>query len=255
MLLRYAYLVRGSWPRIIELFYWPAVQLILWGFISKFFVTNSTWLAQASGVLMAAVLLWDVLFRAHLGVSLAFFEEMYSRNLGHLFVSPLRVWELVAALLSISLWRTLIGIGGAALLAIPLYDFSIFGLGLPLLGFFANLLVMGWAIGLLVSGLVLRFGLGAESFAWVSIFAIAPISGIYYPVSVLPEWLQPVAWLLPSSYVFEGMRALMFENNIRLDLMWKAAGLNGVFLIAGAGAFLVAFNSARRRGLLLHVGE
>ena len=255
MLLRYAYLVRGSWPRIIELFYWPAVQLILWGFISKFFVTNSTWLAQASGVLMAAVLLWDVLFRAHLGVSLAFFEEMYSRNLGHLFVSPLRVWELVAALLSISLLRTLIGIGGAALLAIPLYDFSIFGLGLPLLGFFANLLVMGWAIGLLVSGLVLRFGLGAESFAWVSIFAIAPISGIYYPVSVLPEWLQPVAWLLPSSYVFEGMRALMFENNIRLDLMWKAAGLNGVFLIAGAGAFLVAFNSARRRGLLLHVGE
>ena len=255
MLLRYAYLVRGSWPRIIELFYWPAVQLILWGFISKFFVTNSTWLAQASGVLMAAVLLWDVLFRAHLGVSLAFFEEMYSRNLGHLFVSPLRVWELVAALLSISLLRTLIGIGGAALLAIPLYDFSIFGLGLPLLGFFANLLVMGWAIGLLVSGLVLRFGLGAESFAWVSIFAIAPISGIYYPVSVLPEWLQPLAWLLPSSYVFEGMRALMFENNIRLDLMWKAAGLNGVFLIAGAGAFLVAFNSARRRGLLLHVGE
>ncbi len=255
MLLRYVYLVRGSWPRILELFYWPAMQLILWGFISKFFVTNSSWLAQASGVLMAAVLLWDVLFRAHLGVSLAFFEEMYSRNLGHLFVSPLRVWELVAALLSISLLRTLIGIGGAALLAIPLYDFSIFGLGLPLLGFFANLLVMGWAIGLLVSGLVLRFGLGAESFAWVSIFAIAPISGIYYPVSVLPEWLQPVAWLLPSSYVFEGMRALMFENNIRLDLMWKAAGLNGVFLIAGAGAFLVAFNSARRRGLLLHVGE
>ena len=255
MLLRYVYLVRGSWPRILELFYWPAMQLILWGFISKFFVTNSSWLAQASGVLMAAVLLWDVLFRAHLGVSLAFFEEMYSRNLGHLFVSPLRVWELVAALLSISLLRTLIGIGGAALLAIPLYDFSIFGLGLPLLGFFANLLVMGWAIGLLVSGLVLRFGLGAESFAWVSIFAIAPISGIYYPVSVLPEWLQSVAWLLPSSYVFEGMRALMFENNIRLDLMWKAAGLNGVFLIAGAGAFLVAFNSARRRGLLLHVGE
>jgi len=255
MLLRYIYLVRRSWPRILELFYWPAVQLILWGFISRFFVTNSTWLAQASGVLMAAVLLWDVLFRAHLGVSLAFFEEMYSRNLGHLFVSPLRVWELVAALLSISLLRTLIGIGGAALLAIPLYDFSIFGLGLPLLGFFANLLVMGWAIGLLVSGLVLRFGLGAESFAWVSIFAIAPISGIYYPISVLPEWLQPLAWLLPSSYVFEGMRALMFENNIRPDLMWKAAGLNVVFLIAGAGAFLMAFNSARRRGLLLHIGE
>ena len=255
MVLRYVYLVRRSWPRLLEMIYWPAVQLILWGFISRFFETNSTWVAQASGVLMAAVLLWDVLFRAHLGVSLAFFEEMYSRNLGHLFVSPLRVQELAGALLTISLLRTLIGIGGAALLAIPLYDFSIFGLGLPLLGFFANLLVMGWAIGLLVSGLVLRYGLGAESFAWVSIFAIAPISGIYYPVSVLPEWLQAVAWCLPSSHVFEGMRAVMFEHVFRGDLMWQAAGLNVIYLLMGVGAFLLAFNSARTRGLLLRVGE
>lgn len=255
MVLRYVYLVRRSWPRLLEMIYWPAVQLILWGFISRFFETNSTWVAQASGVLMAAVLLWDVLFRAHLGVSLAFFEEMYSRNLGHLFVSPLRVPELAGALLTISLLRTLIGIGGAALLAIPLYDFSIFGLGLPLLGFFANLLVMGWAIGLLVSGLVLRYGLGAESFAWVSIFAIAPISGIYYPVSVLPEWLQAVAWCLPSSHVFEGMRAVMFEHVFRGDLMWQAAGLNVIYLLMGVGAFLLAFNSARTHGLLLRVGE
>lgn len=255
MVLRYLYLVRRSWPRILELIYWPSVQLVLWGFISQFLVTNSTWVAQASGVLMAAVLLWDVLFRAHLGVSLAFFEEMYSRNLGHLFVSPLRVSELVGALLTISLLRTLIGIGGAALLAIPLFDFSIFGLGLPLLGFFANLLVMGWSVGLLVSGLVLRYGLGAESLAWVAIFALAPISGIYYPVAVLPEWLQTVAWLLPSSHVFEGMRALMFEHTVRHDLMWQSAGLNVVFLAAGSGAFAVAFNSARQRGLLLRVGE
>jgi len=255
MVLRYIYLVRRSWPRILEMFYWPAVQLILWGFISEFMVTNSSWLSQASGVLMAGVLLWDVLFRAHLGVSLAFFEEMYSRNLGHLFVSPLRVPELVGALLTISFMRTLIGIGGAAMLAIPLYDFSIFGLGLPLLVLFANLLVMGWSIGLLVSGLVLRFGLGAESFAWVSIFAIAPVSGIYYPISVLPEWLQAVAWFLPASHVFEGMRALMFEQVVRSDLMWRAAGLNVVYIAAGASAFLFAFNSARQRGLLLNVGE
>jgi ABC-2 type transport system permease protein len=255
MVLRYIYLVRGSWPRILELFYWPAVQLILWGFISKFFVTNSTWLMQASGVLLAAVLLWDVMFRGHLGVSLAFFEEMYSRNLGHLFASPLRPWELVGALLLISLIRTLIGVGGAALLAIPLFDYSVFGLGLPLLGFFANLLVMGWAIGLLVSGLVLRYGLGAESFAWVSIFAIAPLSGIYYPIAVLPDWLQALAWALPSSHVFEGMRAVMFEQVFRVDHMIQAILLNSLLLMAGAGVFLKAFNSARRRGLLLRIGE
>ena len=153
MVLRYTYLVRRSWPRILELIYWPAVQLVLWGFITEFFLTNSAWLAQASGVLFAAVILWDVLFRGQLGVSLAFFEEMYSRNLGHLFASPLRAVELVGALLLISLVRTLIGVGGAALLAIPLFDFSIFGLGLPLLVFFFNLLVAGRA---------LRYGLAAD---------------------------------------------------------------------------------------------
>ena len=255
MVLRYTYLVRRSWPRILELVYWPTVQLILWGFITQFFLTSSTWLAQASGVLMAAVMLWDVMFRGHLGVSLAFFEEMYSRNLGHLFASPLRAGELVASLLVISTIRTLIGVGGAALLAIPLFGFSIFGLGVPLVAFFANLLIMGWSIGLVVSGLVLRYGLGAESLAWVAIFAIAPVSGIYYPVSVLPDWLQTVAWLLPSSHVFEGMRAVMFEHTVRVDLLWQAVGLNAVFLMAGSGVFLKAFHSARERGLLMRVGE
>jgi ABC-2 type transport system permease protein len=255
MVLRYTYLVRRSWPRILELVYWPAVQLILWGFISKFFITTSTWLAQASGVLLAAVMLWDVLFRGQLGVSLAFFEEMYSRNLGYLFASPLRLFELIGALLLISMIRTLIGISGAALLAIPLFDFSIFGLGLPLLGFFFNLLVMGWAIGLLVSGLVLRYGLGAESLAWVAIFAIAPVSGIYYPIAVLPDWLQTVAWVLPSSHVFEGMRAVMFEHVFRADLMIQAAVMNVLLIMIGTGVFLRAFNSARQRGLLLNIGE
>jgi ABC-2 type transport system permease protein len=155
----------------------------------------------------------------------------------------------------ISTIRTLIGVGGAALLAIPLFGFSIFGLGMPLVAFFANLLVMGWSIGLVVSGLVLRYGLGAESLAWVAIFAIAPVSGIYYPVSVLPDWLQSVAWLLPSSHVFEGMRAVMFEQTVRLDLLWQAVLLNGVFLLVGSGVFLRAFRSARERGLLMRVGE
>lgn len=255
MVLRYVYLLRSSGPRVLELAYWPAMQMILWGFISQFFVTNSSWVAQAAGVLIAAVLLWDVMFRGQLGVSTVFFEEMYSRNLGHLFASPLRPYELVIALLAISLIRTLIGVGGAALLAIPFYHFSIFDMGWPLLAFFANLLVMGWAIGLLVSGLVLRYGLGAENLAWVAIFTVAPISGIYYPISVLPDWLQVLAHLLPASYVFEGMRAVMFEHYFDYVLFWKAVGLNCAYLVLGIGAFLRAFRVARERGLLLNVGE
>ena len=255
MVLRYIYLLRRSWPRVLELAYWPTMQMILWGFITQFMLTTSSWVAQASGVLLAGVLLWDVMFRGQLGVSTVFFEEMYSRNLGHLFASPLRPYELVCALLVISLIRTLIGVGGAALLAIPLYHYSIFSMGLPLLAFFVNLLVMGWSIGLLVSALVLRYGLGAENLAWVAIFAVAPVSGIYYPISVLPDWLRVIADVLPASYVFEGMRALLFEHLFRTDLFLSAVGFNVLYLGLGIAVFLGVFRSARRRGLLINVGE
>jgi ABC-2 type transport system permease protein len=255
LILRHAYLLRSSGPRILELMYWPTMQMVLWGFITMFLVNHSSWLAQASGVLISAVLLWDVLFRGQLGVALVFMEEMWSRNLGHLFVSPLRPVELCAALVSMSLLRTLIGVGGAALIAIPLFHYSIFDLGFALVAFFFNLIVMGWAIGLLVSGIILRYGLGAESMAWIAIFAVQPVSGVYYPVDVLPTWLQPVAHALPSSHVFEGMRAALFENTFRTDLLVNALVLNAVYLALGFAGFLYFFNSARDRGQLLHVGE
>ncbi|BAV34152.1 ABC transporter [Sulfuricaulis limicola] len=255
LVLRHTYLLRSSGPRILELVYWPTVQMILWGFITVFLVNHSSWIAQASGVLLSGVLLWDVLFRGQLGVSLVFMEEMWSRNLGHLFVSPLRPFELGCALLTMSLIRTLIGVGGAALIAIPLFDFSVFSLGLPLLAFFINLIVMGWAIGLLVSGIVLRYGLGAESMAWIAIFAVQPISGVYYPIATLPEWLQYVAAILPSSHVFEGMRSVLFDHVFRADLLLHAVLLNVVYLTAGFAAFLAFFKVARVRGQLLHVGE
>ena len=255
MVLRYLYLMRSSWPRIIEMIYWPTVQMILWGFMTKFLATNSSWVAQAGGVLIAAVLFWDIMARGQLGVSLMFFEEMYARNLGHLFVSPLRPTELVAALLTMSLLRTVISFVAASLLAIPLYQFSIFGLGFPLVVFFFNLIVTGWAVGLMVASLVMRFGLGAESLAWVIIFAIAPLTGIYYPLSVLPDWLQYVARSIPSSHVFEGMRAIMIDHVFRWDLLVNALLLNAVYIAVGIGLFLTAFRAARHRGLLLQIGE
>ena len=194
MVLRYFYLLKSSWARVVELAYWPTMQMLIWGLTTEFLMSHSAYFVRAGGVLIAAVLLWDILFRGNLGVSLSFLEEMWSRNLGQLFASPLRPYEWAASLVLISFLRTLIGILPAALLAIPIYHFSIFSLGLPLVVFFGQLLVFGAAIGLTVSALVLRYGLGAESLAWVAVFAIAPLSGIYYPIATLPEWLQPVAW-------------------------------------------------------------
>jgi ABC-2 type transport system permease protein len=255
MVLRYLYLLRSSWPRILELAYWPTLQMILWGFITQFFMAESTVLSQAAGLLIAAVLLWDVLFRSQLGVSVVFFEELYSRNLGHLFASPLRPYELICALMIVSLFRTLIGVGAAGLLAVPFYGYNVFALGFPLLFFFANLMVMGWAVGLLVVSLVLRHGLGAESIAWIVIFAVAPVSGIYYPIATLPGWLHPLAWALPSSHVFEGMRAVLLEHTFRVDFMVYAVLLNSVYLGIGVLVFLFTFRLARERGLLFQSGE
>jgi len=255
MVLRHSYLLRSSWPRVLELAYWPTFQLLLWGFITTFFLQHSSWIAQAAGVLISAVLLWDVLFRANLGLSLTFLEEMWARNLGQLFISPLRPTEMIAALMIISLIRTVISVTPAAFLALPLFSVWVFDLGLGLAAFFFNLMVMGWAIGLLVSGLILRLGLGAESLCWLGIFLIAPITGIYYPVEVLPDWLEPIAWTLPSTYVFEGMRAVLFDQIFRWDLLAGAVALNIVYLLACSGVFLWMFQVARRQGKLLQQGE
>ncbi|GAB6052634.1 ABC transporter permease [Magnetospira thiophila] len=255
VMLRHLYVLRSSWPRLLELAYWPFVQMITWGFVTRFFLDHSSWVAQAAGVLISAVLLWDILFRANLGVSLSFMEEMWARNLGQLYVSPLRPIEHVAALMSMSLIRTVISVTPAALLSLPLYDVWIFSLGPPLIVFFINLLVFGWSIGLVVAALVLRFGMGAESLAWVAIFAFAPLSGIYYPISTLPEWLQPVSMILPSSHVFEGMRAVLLGEGFRMDHFLAAVGLNVVYLTLAGGWFLFTLHVARIKGLLLQQGE
>jgi ABC-2 type transport system permease protein len=151
--------------------------------------------------------------------------------------------------------RVLIGVLPAMLLAIPLYHYSVFTLGFPFIAFFVDLLIMGWALGLLITSLILRHGLGAESIAWLAIFVLAPVSAVYYPVSVLPGWLQWVALSLPSAHVFEGMRAVMFDRVFRLDHFLWASGLDIVYIAGGAWAFLAAFRGAQRRGALLQVGE
>jgi len=255
MLLRYLYILKSSWPRTLELLYWPTLQVLIWGFMSQFFAQNSSYVARAFGVLLGAVMLWDLMFRSQLGLSISFLEEMWSRNLSNLFVTPLRAYEWVVSLLAMSAIRTAIGIVPAALIAIPLYHYSIFAMGLPLVGFVAVLMVMGWAMGLAVSGLILRHGMGAESLAWTVFFALSPVSCVYYPASILPHWLQPVAWSLPQTYIFEGMRAVLFQHVFRADYFFTALALALVFIALGTGVFFLAFRDARHRGALVQMGE
>ena len=254
LILRYIYLLRSSWPRIIEIAYWPTMQMVIWGFVSQHFSSSSPELT-AGGILISVVLVWDCLFRSHISYTLSFLEELWSRNLGNLFVSPLRPSELIAALASISMMRTLIGMLPAAFLAIPFFDVSVFEMGLPLLGFFLNLVLTGWAISQFVTGILIRYGLGAESLTWVLPFLIAPFSCIYYPLSTLPEWMQLVAVFVPTTYVFEGMRALLIDGVFNVEFMLQGFSLNLVYLGIGLCAFFASFQAARRHGLLLQSGE
>ena len=252
---RHAYLLLKSWPRMLAMAYYPTVTMVLWAFVTMYLAPTNNMLKDAPGLFIGAVLLWDVLFRGQLGVSLTLIEELYSRNLGNLFVSPLTLPEFVLGQLAMSILRTLIGVGGACVCAWLLFRYSIFTLGFPLLAFFANLLIFGWAIGLAVSGMVLRAGLGAEELAWAAIFLVAPVSGVYYPIGVLPGWLQWIAWTLPSAHVFEGMRSVLLDAQFAWPHFWAALALNAVWLALGAAVFALAVRHAREHGALLQMGE
>jgi ABC-2 type transport system permease protein len=255
MIARYWYLLRSSWPRLLELIYWPAVQMLMWGFLQLYIGENSGFFARAGGTFIGAVLLWDILFRGQLGFSVSFLEEMWSRNLANLMISPLRPIEFVMALMVMSLVRLAIGMVPVSLLAIAFFGFNLYGLGLALAAFFANLILTSWAVGIFVSGLVMRNGLGAESFAWTIMFLVMPLACVYYPVAVLPGWLQWVSLALPPTYVFEGMRGLLIEHIFRADLMWRALALNVLWFGAGAFGFMRLLDASRRHGSLLQAGE
>jgi ABC-2 type transport system permease protein len=255
MTLRYCYLLRSSWPRLLELVYWPAMQMLVWGFLQLFLSEDRSSLAMISGTFVGAVLLWDVLFRGQLGFSISFMEEVWSRNIANLMMSPLRPIELAASLMLISVARLLIGMVPVSLLALGLFGFNIYGLGPALIAFFIGLVLTAWAIGLGVCGLVLRYGMGAESLAWSLVMLLLPLCCIYYPVWILPDWLQPIAWSLAPTYIFEGLRAAILDHVFRADLMAKAFALDAVYLAAGLATFVLLLRNARQKGALVAIGE
>lgn len=255
VILRHVYLYRASWPRVFDLIYWPTVQLAMWGFLQTYLARQSGNAAFASGVLIGSVLLWDILFRGQLGFAIPFLEEMYSRNLGHLMVSPLRPWEFAVALMAMSVIRVCIGLFPVTLLAMWYFGFNVYQLGLWLVIFYLNLILTSWAFGLFVAGLLLRYGLGAESIAWSLMFALLPLACVYYPLATLPDWLQVIAMMLAPTYVFEGLRALVLDGAVRADLMVRALLINLVYMGLGAAAFGYWLRDSRRRGTLINIGE
>ncbi len=258
--LRHLFLYKRSLPRLMEVFYWPLLDLLLWGFVGLYL---SGYGAGGAGLLpdfvaffLGALILWDILFRSQQGISVSFLEDVWSRNLINVFVSPLSPLEYIASLLAISVVKLILASSIMALLAFLLYSFSIFTLGFTLIPLVLNLIVMGWAIGIVTTALIMRFGQEAEVLAWGVAFLFQPVSAVFYPVSVLPSPLREIAFLTPSAHVFEGMREVLSGSvSFPAVHLILAISLNAAYISAAALFFSWNLKSVRRKGLIAKAGE
>ena len=253
--LRHIYLISGSLPRIIDLIYWPTVQIFLWGFISKFFTLNSDYYSNTVGVILTAAILYDFLFRASISYNMMFLEEIWSRNFTNLFIAPIKIGEIITSLTLTAILRTLIGLVPAAILAIPLFGVSIFELGVPLFFLLLSLYIFGVTLGLLVTSGLLRYGPSFENIAWASLFFLAPLGCIYYPVEILPDSLQLIARALPLVHIFEEMRNILLNNSVNLFEITKSISISIVYFIIGIVVFYVSYFGAKEKGTLINMGE
>ena len=255
LFLRHFYLITRSLPRILDLIYWPSIQITLWGFISNFFADHSTYYNGVVGVILTCAILYDFLFRTSIGFNMLFLEEIWSRNFTNLFIAPIKMSEIITSLIVTALIRALIGLVPAILLTSPLFGISILDLGLPLFLLFLSLYIFGVTLGLFVSAGLLRFGPSFENIAWSTMFLLAPFGCIYYPVETLPGIFQNIAYALPLVYIFEEARSILIDQTFNSVEIIKAFSLNGIYLFLAISLFYYSFSQARKKGTLVNMGE
>jgi ABC-2 type transport system permease protein len=255
LFLRHFFLIKSSFPRILDLIYWPSIQIILWGFISKFFSTYSDYYNNTVGIILTCAILYDFLFRSSISFNMLFLEEIWSRNFTNLFIAPMKISEIIISLVFTALVRTLIGLVPAILLTSPLFGISILNLGIPLFFLFLSLYIFGITLGLFVSSGLLRFGPSFENIAWSSLFLLAPLGCIYYPIEILPEFFQILAKALPLVYIFDETRNILINNVVNIENILQAFYLNSIYLLFGILLFYFSFSEARKKGSLINMGE
>lgn len=250
IVLRQVYLVRGSVARLLPLFAWVAIDMVLWGFITRYL--NAVARADLDFVptLLGAVLLWDFFARIMQGVTTAFLEDVWSRNFLNLFATPLSIAEYVAGLVASSVVAGAIGLVVMLVLATTFFGLSFFSYGVALVPFLLVLFVFGIALGIGASALVLWLGPASEWLIWPIPALIAPFAGVFYPVSTLPHWMQYVARLLPPSPVFEGMRNVVFGRGVSVIALWWGGLLALAYLLLACWFFMLIHRRAVRVGLI-----
>lgn len=240
-----------SFPRLMDIFYWPVMDLLLWGFLSLYIDNLKLNNLNFVTILLGAVVLWSIFHQAQQSISVAFLEEVWEKNLLNIFVTPLTIIEFLFSTLLLGMVKIIIISIVLGVLAFFLYSFNFFQLGFALIPFLINLLVFGWTLGIFSMAIILRFGTSAQVLAFGFIFILQPFSAIFYPVSALPSFLQPISYLLPSTYVFEGMRSVLATGIMPSNYIFLAGVTNAIYLVLVMIFFYGMFNWVKKQGRLL----
>lgn len=250
IVLRHFYLIRGSLSRVFPLFAWVAIDIVLWGFITKYLNTITSSGFRVVPMFLGAVLLWDFLVRVMQGVTIAFFEDVWSRNFLNIFATPLSISEYIGGLVLSSVATSSIGLIAMLVLAASLFGLSFLAYGIILAPFLLVLFLTGIALGIFGSAVVLRLGPASEWFIWPIPALVSPFAGVFYPLSTLPLWMRYVSYMLPPSYVFEGMRAILFGGPVSMSgLLWSGC-LAVLYILLACWFFVRTYRGAVRTGLI-----
>ena len=250
IVLRQFYLIRGSFARVFPLFAWVAVDMVLWGFISKYLNSVTATGMNFVPALLGAVLLWDFLVRVMQGVTMSFFEDVWSRNFLNIFSAPLLISEYLAGLVISSIATSAVGLVVMLVLTSSFFGLSFFAYGIAIIPFLLVLFMCGIALGIVSSAIVLRLGPASEWFIWPIPALISPFAGVFYPIATLPQWMQYVSYLLPPSYVFEGMRAVVAGGALQPALLLGGGALAALYILLVCWFFTRTYRHAVRTGLL-----
>lgn len=256
MLLRYLYLHKRSVSRTLEIFFWPVMELFVWGFLTVYLKSISTnSVSEFIVYLIGAMIFWDLLYRSQQGVSLSFVEEMWTQNIANIFISPLTIVEWLLATFLYSTLKILLIMIILSGLALVLYHFNFWtSLGFYMVPLAGSLFVFGWSLGIMTSGVLIRWGHSVEALIWGVPFLLQPFSAIFYPLSTLPVWIQKIALWLPSTHVFEGMRQIIKTGTLDRLYLWRAFELNVLYLLVASVLFSHMLKKARESGKLGRLG-
>ena len=250
IVLRQLYLFRGGPTRVLSLVIWVAIDIILWGFMTKYLNTVTAAGFDFIPVLLGAVLMWDFFTRVMLGVTMAFFEDVWSRNFLNIFGSPVSINEYLAGLVSSSIITSALSLLVMLALAIALFGLSFLMYGGLLVPFLMVLFLFGIGLGIVGCSFVLRFGPSAEWFVWPIPAILSPFAGVFYPISTMPAWIQWIAHLLPPMYVFEGMRAIVTGGTMSMSSLVIGAALALIYVLGASLVFTRVYRNAVRTGLI-----